>query len=444
MTFKDMGLHPMIIKAMDEENYKQPTPIQLQAMPSILKKRDLLGIAATGTGKTAAFAVPILNGLADRTKEEGVFNKVKALILAPTRELAIQIGESFETYGRHLDLTIGVVYGGVTPKRHIKVMNREPDILVATPGRLMDLDQRGYIDYSGIETLVLDEADRMLDLGMGKDVMSILARLPRKRQTLLFSATMPKQIQDMVHKLLNNPISVQIKSKPVQKQKVRQELYFVDPPEKTALLLDLIQEKKMASVLVFVRTKKQADKVCKAINVANVPGIRAKAIHGDKSQMERQKVMAMFKAKEIQILVASDVAARGIDIDDLSHVVNMNMPNVPETYIHRIGRTGRAGKAGTAISFCSLDELDELKAIEKQQKKTIPVVKNHGHLPLKLAIKQNRENYREKLSPEDQARRKQKRSKSTSNRKSSRNSQSRRTGPGKASGRPGKRKGTRS
>ncbi len=411
MTFEQMKLNPKITMAMEEKNYKEPTPIQIQAIPSILKGRDLLGIAGTGTGKTAAFAIPILQELALHTKEEGSFNKVKALVLAPTRELAIQISQSFDAYGKHLNLSIGVVYGGVTPKRHMKVMRREPDILIATPGRLLDLDERGYVDFSEVGILVLDEADRMLDLGMAKDVEKILKKLPKKRQNLLFSATMPDKVQKFTHEILNNPVRVHVKSKPNMKAKISQKVYYVDPPEKTSLLLDLLKEGKMKSVLVFVKTKKQADKVCKAVNVANIAGIRARAIHGDKSQSERLKAMEMFKSKEIQVLVASDVAARGLDIHNLTHVVNMNIPSVPETYIHRIGRTGRAGKGGTAISFCSLDESDELKAIEKHQNRQISVVKDHDHLPLKLALIRNRELYRQDLSPEEMARRKQKRKK---------------------------------
>ena len=428
MTFEQMGLDPTIIKAIEDQGYRKPTPIQVQSIPSILKKRDLLGKADTGTGKTAAFAIPILQLLTAIPKNEGTFNKVKALILAPTRELAIQIGESFETYGRYADLRVGVVYGGVTPKRHIKVMKREPDILVATPGRLMDLEQRGYVDYSDIKLVVLDEADKMLDLGMGQDVMTILARLPKKRQNLMFSATMSGKVGQLAHKLLYKPVKVEIKSKNQGRHKIVQQVYYVDPPEKTALLIDLLQTKSFRSVLVFVRTKKQADKVCKAVNVTNIPGIRAKAIHGDKSQTERQKVMTMFKSKEIQVLVASDVAARGVDIDDLSHVINMNIPDVPETYVHRIGRTGRAGKAGTAISFCSLEESKYLEAIETHQKKRLSVIKNHNHLPLKLAIIQNRETHREQLSPEALAKRMQKRQRKNTRKPSNKRPNSKRKG----------------
>lgn len=429
MIFKEMNLHPMIIRAIEEREYKQPTPIQVQTIPSILKSRDLLGIASTGTGKTAAFAIPILQKAGLHTKTEGSLNKVKALILAPTRELAIQIGQSFDAYGKYMDLTTGVVFGGVTPKQHIKVMRREPDILVATPGRLLDLDERGVVDFSELEVLVLDEADRMLDLGMAKDVERILSKLPKERQNLLFSATMPDSVQKLTNKILNNPVKVHVKSKPTKRAKIHQKVYYVDPPDKTFLLIDLLKEGKMKSVLVFVKTKKQADKVCKAINVANIPGIRSRAIHGDKSQMERQKVMTMFKAKEIQVLVASDVAARGIDIDDLTHVVNMNIPNVPETYIHRIGRTGRAGKGGTAISFCSLDEKDELEAIERHQKYQIPVVKDHDYLPIKLALIRNRELYRQELPSSSVTKKKPTRSRVSNGRNQGRTSNGRNKGP---------------
>ncbi len=429
MTFKEMNLHPMIIRAIEEREYMQPTPIQVQAIPSILKSRDLLGIASTGTGKTAAFAIPILQKAGLHGKNEGNLNKVKALILAPTRELAIQIGQSFDAYGKYMDLTTGVVFGGVTPKQHIKVMRREPDILVATPGRLLDLDERGVVDFSELEVLVLDEADRMLDLGMAKDVERILSKLPKERQNLLFSATMPDSVQKLTNKILNNPVRVHVKSKPTKQAKIHQKVYYVDPPDKTFLLIDLLKEGKMKSVLVFVKTKKQADKVCKAINVANIPNIRSRAIHGDKSQMERQKVMDMFKAKEIQVLVASDVAARGIDIDNLTHVVNMNIPNVPETYIHRIGRTGRAGKGGTAISFCSLDEKDELEAIERHQKYQIPVVKDHDYLPIKLALIRNRELYRQELPSSSVTKKKPTRSRVSNGRNQGRTSNGRNKGP---------------
>ncbi|MEG1149544.1 MAG: DEAD/DEAH box helicase, partial [Niameybacter sp.] len=296
---------------------------------------------------------------------------IRALVLAPTRELAIQIGESFESYGKHLGTRIGTIFGGVTPKRHIKVLKKEPRILVSTPGRLLDLIEQGHVNLEAVEVLVLDEADRMLDLGMVKDVKNILLKLPKVRQNLLFSATMPKEVMKLVHTILKNPIKIAVESSVSEEIEIRQQVYRVEEPDKTDLLLTLLKNMNFESVLVFTRTKKKADKVAKAINIAN---IRTKAIHSDKNQSERQKALALFKNKEIKILVATDVAARGIDIDKLSHVVNMDIPNVPETYVHRIGRTGRAGMGGTAISFCSQEEVSDLKQIEKLQGKAIEVL----------------------------------------------------------------------
>lgn len=371
MLFHDFNLNPSIIKAIEDQQYKNPTPIQEQAIPSILNGKDLLGCAQTGTGKTAAFAIPILEKLSKEILNPEGFNPIKALILAPTRELAIQIEESFKLYAQHLAIQTGVIFGGVTPKRHIKVLKREPHILVATPGRLLDLIQQGYVNLSSLEMFVLDEADRMLDFGMIDDVKKIITSLPKVRQNLLFSATIPKEVMKLVHVILKNPIQIEIKSEVSNEIEIKQQVYFVEEPDKTGLLLDLLKNQSFESILVFARTKKKADKISKAINVEN---IRTKAIHGDKNQSERQKALELFKNKEIRILVATDVAARGIDIDKLSHVVNMDIPNVPETYIHRIGRTGRAGMSGTAISFCSNEEVPFLKAIEKLQGKSLQVV----------------------------------------------------------------------
>ncbi|MEG0325401.1 MAG: DEAD/DEAH box helicase [Cellulosilyticaceae bacterium] len=370
MLFHDFNLNPSIIKAIEDQQYKNPTPIQEQAIPPILSGKDLLGCAQTGTGKTAAFAIPILEKLSKEIINPDESHPIKALILAPTRELAIQIEESFKLYGQHLAIQTGVIFGGVTPKRHIKVLKREPHILVATPGRLLDLIQQGYVNLNSIEMFVLDEADRMLDFGMIDDVKKIITSLPKARQNLLFSATMPKEVMKLVHSILKNPIQIEIKSEISNEIEIKQQVYFVEEPDKTALLLDLLKNQSFESVLVFARTKKKADKISKAINVEN---IRTKAIHGDKNQSERQKALELFKNKEIRILVATDVAARGIDIDKLSHVVNMDIPNVPETYIHRIGRTGRAGMSGTAISFCSNEEVPFLKDIEKLQGKPLQV-----------------------------------------------------------------------
>lgn len=372
MLFQDFNLKPPIIKAIEMQAYKKPTVIQEKAIPAILSGKDLLGCAKTGTGKTAAFAIPILQKLANNKMECEENHPIRALILAPTRELAIQIAESFNTYGQNLMIQTGVIFGGVTPKRHIKVLKKEPDILVATPGRLIDLIDQGCVNLNSVEMFVLDEADQMLEDRMIQQVKDILFKLPQARQNMLFSATMPKAVMKLVHSILKNPIKIEVKDETSHKVDIKQQVYFVEEPDKTSLLLKLLKEQTFESVLVFVRTKKKADKVSKAINVSN---IRTKAIHGDKNQSERQKALALFKNKEIKVLVATDVAARGIDIDKLSHVVNMDIPSVPETYIHRIGRTGRAGMSGTAISFCSNDEKEFLKEIEKFQGKSIEIVK---------------------------------------------------------------------
>lgn len=385
-----MNLHPLIIQGIEEQEYKKPTPIQKKAIPPLLEGRDLLGCAHTGTGKTAAFAIPILQGLSGDTQNETSYNKIKALILAPTRELAIQIGDSFKTYSQFMDCYTGVIFGGVTPKRHIKVLKREPSILVATPGRLLDLANEGYLDFSDLEFLVLDEADRMLDMGMIQDVKKIISLLPSDRQNMLFSATMPKDIEKLANSLLNNPVKVEVKTKPSTRNEITQWVYFVEQPEKTELLFDLISDDQYDSVLVFTRTKLKADKVAKQINARH---IRTKALHGDKNQSERMKALELFKTGEIKVLIATDVAARGIDISEISLVVNMDVPNVAETYVHRIGRTGRAGKKGTAITLCNHQEREFLKRIEELQGYKLKVVTDHPYIPLKEKIKANRRKY---------------------------------------------------
>lgn len=390
MRFSELKIEPLILKAIEEKGYTTPTPIQEKAIPAILEGKDILGCAQTGTGKTAAFAIPILQKLSKVPTDKHVYQHIQALVLAPTRELAIQIGESFNTYGQFLEIQTGVIYGGVTPKRHIKVLKREPRVLVATPGRMLDLLTEGFIDLSHVKMLVLDEADRMLDLGMIRDVQDILSKLPKSRQNLLFSATMPREVLKLVNAILKSPVKIEVKGKPAKSQEIKQKVYFVDETDKTALLLHLLKDKNFESVLIFVRTKKKADVISKAINIAN---FRSKAIHGDKNQSERLKALESFKSKEIKILVATDVAARGIDIDKLSHVINMDIPNIPENYIHRIGRTGRAGLGGSAISFCSNQELGFLKDIEKLQGKTIEVEKNHPYPLMNLVIEQNRKEF---------------------------------------------------
>lgn len=371
MLFKDLNLNISILKAIDKQKYIKPTPIQEKAIPPLLSGKDLLGCAQTGTGKTAAFAIPILERLLGASIGEEGQSKIKALVLAPTRELAIQIGESFEAYGEYTGLEIGVIFGGVTPKRHIKVLKREPNILVATPGRLLDLVNQGYADLSHVEMFVLDEADRMLDLGMIKDVKTIISKLPKKRQNMFFSATIPKEVTKLINSILNNPVKITIETEKTDQVEIKQQLYFVEPADKIALLAELLQDKSYESVLVFTRTKRKADKVSKALNKRNIV---SKAIHGDKNQSERLKALGRFKNKEMRVLVATDIAARGIDIDKLTHVINLDIPNVPETYVHRIGRTGRAGTDGTAISFCSQDEREFLIDIEKLMEKSINVM----------------------------------------------------------------------
>jgi ATP-dependent RNA helicase RhlE len=393
MNFKDLSINPSILQAIEDQNYNKVTPIQEKAIPIVLNGRDLMGCAQTGTGKTAAFALPILHMLSKEWGKGEDFHPIRALVLAPTRELALQIGDSFKTYGHYLEMQTAVVYGGVPINRNIKALKREPSILVATPGRLLDLIEEGMVDLDSVEFLVLDEADRMLDLGMIQDVKAILSSLPDVRQNLLFSATLPDEISKLSNSILKNPARVEVKGKPVKKAGIKQKLYYVDEPDKISLLLYLLKDQSFDSVLVFVRTKKKADQVLKAIQVAN---ISVGVIHGDKNQTERVEALSLFKNKEIRVLVATDVAARGIDIDRLSHVVNLNIPAVSETYIHRIGRTGRAGMSGIAISFCNNQEIPRLKAIEKLQGIELACVEEHPYVLYNIAIKQSREKYREK------------------------------------------------
>ncbi len=403
MLSKNLNINSAILKAVEGQNYKKATPIQEKAIPIVLSGRDLLGCAQTGTGKTAAFAIPILHLLSKESADREAYHPIRTLVLAPTRELAIQIGESFKTYGQYLEVQISVVYGGVPINRNIKALKREPSILVATPGRLLDLIAEGMIDLGSIEFLVLDEADRMLDLGMIQDVKAILASLPEVRQNMLFSATMPNEISKLANSFLKNPARVEVKGKPSRKTGIKQQVYYVDEPDKTDLLLHLLQDQSFNSVLVFVRTKKKADQVLKMIQAAN---ISASTIHGDKNQTERLEALSLFKNKEIRVLGATDIAARGIDIENLSHVVNMDIPAVPENYIHRIGRTGRAGMSGTAISFCNNQEMPRLKAIEKLQGKEMACVENHPYLLFNIAIQQSREKYREKSKSKGNQKRK--------------------------------------
>jgi ATP-dependent RNA helicase RhlE len=375
MTFDDLGLTTALLRAVKTEGYSIPTPIQQQAIGHVLEGRDLLGVAQTGTGKTAAFALPILQRLGDNGGQARVRGrKARVLVLSPTRELATQIAESFSTYGRHTGLRQTCIYGGVSQHPQAKAVRDGVDILVATPGRLMDLMNQGLVTLGGIEILVIDEADRMFDMGFIRDIQKIVAKLTKKRQTLLFSATMPADIRQLADKILSNPVRVQIESKNAAADLVEQSVYFVDKRNKPALLKHFIEQAAVTRALVFTRTKHGADKVAKHLSRA---GIRAEAIHGDKTQAARQRALVNFKSAKPPILVATDVAARGLDIDDVSHVVNYDMPNVAETYVHRIGRTGRAGATGIAVSFCDHDEREHLRDIEKLLRKKTPVCTDH-------------------------------------------------------------------
>lgn len=368
MTFKELNLTAPILKAIDRQNYTTPTPIQQKAIPFLLLKRDLIGCAQTGTGKTAAFALPILQNLAS---ERGKF--IKALILTPTRELAIQIQENFEDYGANLSLRCTVIFGGVSQVPQVERLQRGTDILIATPGRLCDLMNQGYVDISQIQIFVLDEADRMLDMGFIHDVKKVLRALPKNRQTLLFSATMPTEIEALAKTILHEPVTVKVDPVTSTAASVQQYVYLIDKGNKRHLLKKLLRARDVGSALVFTRTKHAADKVVKELAKA---GMVAMAIHGNKGQTARQTALKRFKSGDIKILVATDIAARGIDIPELSHVFNYELPNEPETYIHRIGRTGRAGLGGIAVSFCDYDEIPYLKDIEKLMGHTVPVEKS--------------------------------------------------------------------
>ncbi|MFN8341551.1 MAG: DEAD/DEAH box helicase [Cyclobacteriaceae bacterium] len=370
MNFEHLNLIEPILHALKNEGYTQPTPIQAQAIPVLLQRRDLLGCAQTGTGKTAAFAVPILQLL----HTEELYKKgpagIKALILTPTRELAIQIDESIASYGKFLRIRHAVIFGGVSQKPQTDALRAGIDILVATPGRLLDLMDQGFVKLEHLNTFVLDEADRMLDMGFIHDVRKIISRIPKKRQTLLFSATMPDEIAKLAHSILHEPVRVEVTPVSSTAHTIQQELYFVEKAEKRKLLLHLLETENIPTALVFTRTKHGADRVAKDLNKA---GVSAEAIHGNKSQNARQRALSNFKAQTTRVLVATDIAARGIDIDDLSYVINFELPNVPETYVHRIGRTGRAGAKGSSISFCETEERPYLKDIEKLIGKKVPV-----------------------------------------------------------------------
>ena len=373
MTFQTLGLCAPILTALEEHGYERPSPIQEKAIPPALAGRDVLGCAQTGTGKTCAFAAPILQRLS-ASRVQG--HPLRALILTPTRELAIQIEESFLAYGKHLPLRCAVIFGGVGQNPQVEALGRGVDILVATPGRLMDLYQQGFVKLDQLEIFVLDEADRMLDMGFIHDVKKILKWLPRKKQTMLFSATMPPEIAELVNSLLHDPVRVAVDPVSSPVEAIQQSVYFVDKNNKTKLLAYLIRELDVKNALVFTRTKHGANKVARDLAKA---GITAAAIHGNKSQTARQQALADFKAGKIQCLVATDIAARGLDIEELSHVFNYNLPEVPETYVHRIGRTGRAGREGAAVAFCDFGEKPLLRDIEKLMGRTVPVMEDHPY-----------------------------------------------------------------
>ncbi|MGB5363600.1 MAG: DEAD/DEAH box helicase [Aureibaculum sp.] len=349
MTFEDLNIIEPILKALKAEGYTHPTPIQEQSIPILLRGKDLLGCAQTGTGKTAAFAVPILQHIYNNIKFSKGDRKIKALIVTPTRELAIQIADSFTAYGKFTGIKNNVIFGGVKQHAQTVALRRGVDILVATPGRLLDLMQQGIISLKDIEYFVLDEADQMLDMGFIHDIRKIIAKLPRERQSLFFSATMPNDIIDLSRKILGNPEKVSVKPEQATAERIDQAVYFVSKKSKIKLLAHLIQTKNVDSTLVFSRTKHGANKIVKLLDRE---GIKAEAIHGNKSQVARQKALGNFKNGTTNVLVATDIAARGIDIDELSLVVNYDLPNISETYVHRIGRTGRAKASGMAISFC--------------------------------------------------------------------------------------------
>lgn len=378
MHFNELNLIPALLRAIGDVGYDKPTPIQAQAIPPVLEGRDALGCAQTGTGKTAAFAIPTLQRLMLVPPQKGR-RPIRALIVTPTRELALQIHENFSDYGAYLPLRCCVMFGGVSQKPQEEQLARGYDILVATPGRLNDLIGQGLVDLSSVEIFILDEADRMLDMGFIHDVKKIIRHLPAKKQTLLFSATMPQEITALANSLLHDPVRIEVTPGVPTVERIRQTLYYVDKDNKCSLLLALLRKNEVESMLVFTRTKHGADRLCKQL-VRD--GISAAAIHGDKSQTARQRALSGFKAREVKVLVATDIAARGIDIDELSHVVNYELPEVPETYVHRIGRTGRAGLGGEAISFCMFDEKPLLSDIEKLIGKRLAVVENHPY-PLK-------------------------------------------------------------
>ena len=376
MLFTELELIDPILKALHDLDYQKPTPIQEQAIPHILNWRDIIGAAQTGTGKTAAFAIPTLQLLHQEKTLSNTAPLIKSIILTPTRELAIQIEESFSDYGKNLKLKHAVIFGGVNQNSQVRQLKSGIDILIATPGRLLDLMNQGYVDLSHIEIFILDEADRMLNMWFINDVKKVIAKLPEQRQNLFFSATMPNEIRHLADSILTNPVKVEVAPVSSTADSVEQAVFFVKKNDKKLLLAELLKNQKMTSVLVFTRTKHGADRVVRELDRVN---ITAAAIHGNKSQNARQRALADFKAKKIRVLIATDIAARGIDIDDLMFVINYDLPNEPETYVHRIGRTGRAGKEWVAMSFCNEEEFEYLLDIEKLISKKIRRIESHPY-----------------------------------------------------------------
>lgn len=405
MTFKDLGIIEPILKALELEGYTKPTPIQQQSIPILLGGKDLLGVAQTGTGKTAAFAVPIIQQIALDHPPSGRNRKIKALVVTPTRELAIQIGDSFTAYGKFTDIKNTVIFGGVKQGKQVQALKNGIDVLIATPGRLLDLMNQGFISLRDIEYVVLDEADHMLDMGFIHDIKKVISKLPPKRQSLFFSATMPKDIVELSRKILGDFERVTVKPEQATAEKVKQEVYFVSKGNKVNLLVHLLQEQPESSVLVFSRTKHGANKIVKKLAQAAIPSA---AIHGNKSQTARQNALNDFKDGKLEVLIATDIAARGIDVDGLSLVINYDLPNVPETYVHRIGRTGRANASGIAVSFCDKDERPYLRDIEKLIKQDVPRIGDHPFMdenqeaPSETQQKQGGPNNQNRSKPQSQ------------------------------------------
>ena len=393
MLFKDLNIIEPILKSIEEAGYEKPTAIQEKSIPAILDGKDILGCAQTGTGKTAAFAIPILQSIIEEKKVDNE-RKLKALIVAPTRELAIQIGENVTTYSKYLDIKSTVIFGGVNQSSQVRKIKSGIDVLIATPGRLIDLSNQRHVDLKNVKYFVLDEADRMLDMGMIHDVKRIISKLPKERQNLLFSATMPKEVMKLVNSILKNPTKVEVQPVSSTVDIISQGAYMVSKKNKKSLLVHLLKDESIKSVIVFSRTKHGANKIAKDLN--NV-GIEAAAIHGNKSQNQRQLALNNFKEGSLRVLVATDIAARGIDVDELSHVINYDLPDVPETYVHRIGRTGRAGRDGVAITLCDSEELEMFRRIEKVIGKAIPVLEEEKFEIIETVISQKTLNQIDKL-----------------------------------------------